>query len=116
MNVKFDISTLDTYTQNRIAKLSVRTKELFHGVDFNISVPVKATVRWDQGLECYVLGLDENSFNLFLNGFDWEFIENTEIDITKKINEEIKDISDFSDSCADRLGVDRLEFFNQHFA
>lgn len=110
MNTKIDISSLDNYTQKRIPKLRARYEELEKGIEFDIPVEnIKVIVGWYDGLEADIERADESNI-------DWDLIASKEDDILKKINEEIQDIIEFSDSCADRLGVDRTEFWDQYFA
>jgi hypothetical protein len=106
---KIDISSLDNYTKDRIAKLSARTKELVSGLEVEIAVPsIKVDVNWDEGTECSGPYIDNESI-------DWDAVEKQRSAIEQRINAEIKDICDFSDYCADRLNVDHFEFFDQYF-
>lgn len=106
---KIDISSLDSYTQKRISKLKVRCKELEKGICFDIPInSLKVIVGWYGGHCASIQRADESDIN-------WRLVASEEDDILDKVNEEIQDIMDFADSCADRLGVDRKDFWNQYF-
>lgn len=110
MITKIDVGSLDTYTQKRISKLKARYDELAKGIEFDIPIEnVKIIVGWYSGSLACVQRADETNIN-------WDLVKSKEDHILKKINEEIQDIMDFSDSCADRLNVDRNEFFDTVFS
>jgi hypothetical protein len=118
MTTKIDISllpllllSLDAATKEKIEVLSKRSKELGSGGEVTVNLPIKIGYVWDSGDTCEVGGWGEN----LKREINWDFVKSQEELIRNNINKEIKEICDFSDSVADQLGVDRVEFFNQYF-
>lgn len=107
MNTKIDISLLDETTKAKIEKMADRCEALFKGVEFELKI--KNSFFWDA---------DETGFACCIGpeNIDWDAIQKQQDAIVNKYNAEIKEILDFSDNCADQLGVDRSEFFDQYFA
>jgi len=94
MTNKIDISSLamsNVYTKNKIEQMHKRCEELYKGIKVDL------IIRWTEGTECDIVGLDID-------------------EIKNEINKEIDNIINFSNSIADQLGVDRDEFFQQYFA
>lgn len=109
MTTKIDISSLDEYTKNRIEKLGKRCSELSDGVEIVVNLTVKYNCYWTEGESCVIEEWEPN------RAIDWDFVNKQEEEFRQKIDEEIKDIVDFSNSVADRLGVDRDEMRVQYF-
>ena len=112
MTTKIDISSLDEYTKNRIEKLSKRCSELYIGIDVVVNLPITLTYTWTEG---ETGGVGEWG-NYPKYEIDWDFVQKHEQELQQKMDKEVKDIIDFSNSVADRLGVDRDKFFDQYFA
>lgn len=108
MNTEIDISSLDEHTKNKIDEMNKRCVELYRGIEVIINLPITLTYSWTEG-ETGVI-YDPKS------EIDWNFVEKQEQELQQKMDKEVKEIIDFADSVADRLGVDRDEFFDQYFA
>jgi len=108
MATKIDISSLDATTKKKIKELKNRVGELTEGVSkkITITVEVNLNAHWAMGETCFTdfyYPDDESAIDLETKKYK------------KQIDEEIKVILDFSDSVADKLGVDRTEFWDQCF-
>ncbi len=124
MTTKIDISSLDVNTKKKIKELGKRSKQIQKGVSRSVyitpkTIKFKVEAEWEDGDSCYLPNFD----------CDYEFYGNADKaieniiktvkkaheDFKKKIDAEIKTITAFSDKIADKLGVDRTEFFDQYF-
>jgi hypothetical protein len=109
-----DISSLDAETKTKLDHYSDLSKQLQKGipVDITLKLKEKPVFQWDDGMIGCVTpnSDDEGYFKYFL---DWDDLANQEYALNKKYNDSIKEITDFSDSVADSLKVDREEFFEE---
>lgn len=124
MTTKIDISSLDAETKKKIKALGKRSKEIQKGVSDSVCVtlkPIKFKVKaeWNERVSCDLVNFDydkgyctgaEKAMN-----YNNKIIREAHEKFRKKINAEIKDIINFSEKIADKLGVDRTEFFDQYF-
>lgn len=124
MNTKIDISSLDANTKKKIKELGKRSKQIQTGVSKTVyitpkTIKFKVEAEWDDGNSCYLVNFD---YDDGYYGKADKSIENiiktvkkAHEDFKKNIDAEIKSIIAFSDKIADKLGVDRNEFFDQYF-
>jgi hypothetical protein len=114
MITKIDISSLDEVTKNKIKEMRKRCAELHKGVHKSVLIKVRCLINWTDGTECDVVdvGVDIPGIPLKPHWGDMEKLTN---DFKKEIDEEIKNIINFSNSVADKLGVDKEEFFKEYF-
>ena len=123
MNTKIDISSLDAETKKKIKALGKRSKQIQNGVSEAVSItfkPIKFKVEaeWDEGDSCYLVDFD---YDRYYGKADKAFnhiaktIRDAHENFKKKIDAEIKTITAFSDKIADKLGVNRNDFFDQYF-
>ena len=107
MKTKIDISSLDDATKDKIAAIQKRCVELSNGQEITVNLPITIGYGWYDG-ENAVVHEWGSAPKYEIN---WEIVKKHEEDIQKKLDSEVKDIIDFSNSIADRLGVDRDDFF-----
>ncbi len=112
MTTKIDISSLDNITKEKIEKIEKRCRELSSGQTVTVNLPIEITYGWYDGIN----GIVSEWGHHLKHEIDWDFVKKQEADIQNKLNAEIKEIVDFSNSVADRLSVDRDEFFLEYFA
>lgn len=112
MTTKIDISSLDEYTKEKIKTIQQRCSELADGQEVTVNLPIKIIYGWYDGIS----GIVHEWGHHPKHEIDWETVKQNEKEIQQKLDTEIKEILDFSNSVADRLGVDRDEFFLQYFA
>jgi len=114
MATKIDISSLDDATKNKIEQLSKRCDELIDGVQRSTTLQVDYRVIWDDGERVGIedIGPDIPGIPFKIH---WDHMDKLMEDFKKEIDQEIKEIIEFSDSVADQLGVDRYDFFAQYF-
>lgn len=112
MNTAIDISSLDEHTKNKIDEMSKRCVELYQGIEVVVNLPITLTFSWTEG----ETGVVDEWGNHPKSEINWDFVQKQEQELQQKMDKEVKDIIDFSNSVADRLGVDRDEFFDQYFA
>lgn len=111
MTTKIDISSLDDITKAKIEKIEKRCHELSSGQTVTVNLPIEITYGWYDGFNGLVheWGHDIN------HEVNWDLVKKHQEEIQQKLDAEIKEIMDFANSVADRLGVDRDEFFSQYF-
>lgn len=114
MSTEIDISSLDEDTKNKIDEMSKRCSKLYNGVKRSTTLNVDYMVSWTAGTECDIVDIGPDIPGIPFRIY-WDNMENLMDDLKQEIDEEIKEIIDFANSVADRLGVDRDEFFSQYF-
>jgi hypothetical protein len=112
MTTKIDISSLDDITKEKIKAIQQRCSELANGQEITVNLPIKIEYGWFNGNN----GVVSEWGHYPKDEIDWEIVKQHEKEIQHKLDTEIKEILDFSNSVADRLSVDRDEFFQQYFA
>jgi hypothetical protein len=114
MTTKFDISSLDEASNSKIEKMHKRCEELSEGVQRSTTIKVDYMVDWNEGTECNIIDIGPDIPGIPFN-LHWDDMEKLMKELKSEIDEEIKNIIDFSESVADQLGVDKTEFWNQYF-
>ena len=112
-------STLDACTMNRVLKLAARLKELIVGVVVKKEITTTLVFRAEWVVDKSKWNLTDKDRHVDVYRMGSVAADNLVIvaknEVEKSINDEIEDIIAFSDSCAERLGVDKTEFYNQYF-
>jgi len=112
MKTKIDISSLDEATKNEIERLQRRCEELYEGVTKKLTNDVEVMVIWTEGDESDIVDMGE----LDDGSVSENRVEKARKELKKKVDKEIKKITEFADKIADKLGVNKDEFFDQYFA
>ena len=115
---KIDISSLDVETKNKLDYYVDLTNKMEEGIPVDININFKLSnkphFKWDYGMTGF-LSPNSSQEGYCKYNLDWEYLKNQENAIEDKYNSLIKEITDFSDSVADSLKVDREEFFEEFF-
>ena len=97
-----DINSLDDVTRDKIKTIQQRCSELANGQEITVNLPIKIKYGWYDGNR----GIVHEWGNNLKHEIDWEIVKQNEKEIQQKLDAEIKEIVDFSNSVADRFGVD----------
>jgi hypothetical protein len=112
MNTEIDISSLDDATIAKIKTIEKRCSELSNGQTVTVNLPIEIAYGWYDGIN----GIVHEWGHRIKHEVNWDLVKKHQDEIQQKLDAEIKEILDFSNSVADRLGVDRDEFFAEYFA
>lgn len=99
-----DLRKLNKEEREKLEKLSKRSKDLENGININIKMNIQAQFIWQEGTSGSVGRPDLYSS-----------FEPMRKKAEEKINKEIEEIINFSNSCADKIGIDRNEFWRDYF-
>lgn len=121
---KIDISSLDAETKKKIKELGKRSKQIQKGVSKTVfvtpkTIKFKVEAEWDEGDSCYLVDFDYDKGYCLkaekaMNHND-KIIREAHENFKKEIDAEIKSIITFSDKIANKLGVNKDDFFDQYF-
>lgn len=106
-NTKIDITSLDDATKAKIEQYQKRCEELDGVVEKPITLNYKVGVIWDS--------LEPSAVDVGSESDLYDQINKAEKEYLEEIKKEAKEIVKFSEEIADKLGVDRMEFWNQYF-
>ena len=99
-----DLRKLSKEEREKLKKLSKISKDIEMGINVNIKMNIQVKFIWREGTRGYVS--EPDLYNSF---------EPIRKEAEKKINKEIEGIIKFSNSCADKIGIDRNEFWRDYF-
>ena len=105
--MKIDISSLDSATKQKIEQYHKRCFELDNVVEKPITLNCQVGVIWDS--------LEPTPVDVVSEKDLWDQINKAQEEFLEEIKKEAKEIVQFSDEIALKLGADKLEFWNQYF-
>lgn len=106
--MKIDISSLDSATKQKIEQYHKRCCELDGVVEKPITLNCQVGVIWD--------GVEPDSVDVASEKDLWNQINKAQEEFLEEIKKEAKEIVQFSDEIALKLGVDKLEFWDQYIS